>query len=38
MSYEGGLFLRSLEKPSDIQNQPDMLQQAYDLGKKAAAP
>jgi hypothetical protein len=38
MSYEGGLFFRSLEKPSDIQNHPDMLQQAYDLGKKASAP
>lgn len=36
MSYEGGLFFRSLEKPSDIQNQPNMLQEAYDLGKKAA--
>jgi multimeric flavodoxin WrbA len=36
MSYEGGLFLRNLEKPSDIQNQPDVLQQAYDLGEKAA--
>lgn len=37
MSFEGGLFFRSLEKPSDIRNQPDMLQQAYDLGKKAAS-
>jgi multimeric flavodoxin WrbA len=36
MSYEGGLFFRNLEKPSDIQKQPAALQQAYDLGRKAA--
>jgi multimeric flavodoxin WrbA len=36
MSYERGLFVRSVEGKGDIAKQPDALKQAYELGKKAA--
>jgi len=36
MSYEGGLLLRGLEKKTAVQESPDLLQQAFDLGRKAA--
>lgn len=34
MTYEGGLFFRRLEKSSDLQEQPEILQQALEFGKK----
>jgi len=34
MSYEGGLLLRGLEKKTAVQENPDVLQQAFELGKK----
>lgn len=36
MSYEGGLFFRGIEKPSDIIKQPDVLEKAFAFGRKAA--
>jgi multimeric flavodoxin WrbA len=36
MTYEGGLLLRGLEKKTAVQENPDLLQQAFDLGRKAA--
>ena len=38
MSYEGGLFLRGLEKRKDALDDPQTLQQAFDLGIKAVSP
>ena len=38
MSYEGGIFFRSLEKKSAVQENPETLQEAFTLGLKAAAP
>jgi len=35
MTYEGGLFYRDLEKRSDVENHPDKLQEAFELGMKA---
>ena len=37
MTYEGGLFFRRLEKGSDVQKQPEALEEAVEFGKKAAA-
>lgn len=34
-SYEGGLFLRSVEKKGIVLTRPEDLQRAFDLGKKA---
>jgi multimeric flavodoxin WrbA len=36
MSYEEGLFLRQLEKGDDVQRRPETLNQAFELGRKAA--
>lgn len=38
MSYEGGLFFRSLEKGSAVRERPDTLEEAFNLGLKAASP
>jgi multimeric flavodoxin WrbA len=38
MSYEGGLFLRGLEKRKDALDDLETLQQAFDLGIKAVSP
>ena len=38
MSYEGGLFLRGLEKRKDVFDDPQTLQQAFELGIKAVSP
>ncbi len=38
MSYEGGIFFRSLEKRNAVQENPETLQEAFTLGLKAAAP
>jgi multimeric flavodoxin WrbA len=37
MSYEGGLFLRSMEKKSDARDRPEALEQAFEMGRKAVA-
>ena len=37
MSYEGGLFLRGLEKRKAVLGDPETLQQAFDLGIKAVS-
>ncbi|AFM26918.1 flavodoxin family protein [Desulfomonile tiedjei] len=37
MSYEGGLFVRSVEKKGDINNFPEYLKQAFDLGVTAVS-
>lgn len=36
MSYEGGIFCRNIEEKGAIKSHPDALQQAYELGRKAA--
>ncbi|HOP46860.1 MAG TPA: flavodoxin family protein [Desulfobacteraceae bacterium] len=36
MSYNGGLFFRGIEKPSDIAGHPDVLEKAFAFGRKAA--
>jgi len=38
MSYEGGIFFRSLEKKNAVKENPETLQEAFTLGLKAAAP
>ena len=38
MSYEGGLFLRGLEKRKDVLEDPETLQKAFDFGIKAVSP
>ena len=38
LSYEGGIFFRSLEKRNAVQENPETLQEAFTLGLKAAAP
>jgi len=38
MSYEGGIFFRSLEKKNAVQENPETLQEAFTLGLKAATP
>jgi len=35
MSYERGLFFRRLEGPSDAEKDPEVLEKAYEFGKKA---
>jgi multimeric flavodoxin WrbA len=35
MSYEGGLFFRGLESKTDLKKRPDMLEQAFKLGRNA---
>lgn len=35
MSYEGGIFFRKLDKKGAVNEHPEMLQEAYELGKKA---
>jgi len=36
MGYEEGLLLRGLEKKTAVQENPDVLKQAYELGKRVA--
>ncbi|MFH1480734.1 MAG: flavodoxin family protein [Pseudomonadota bacterium] len=38
MTYEGGIFFRSLEKRSAVRKQPETLQEAFNLGLKAVSP
>jgi len=38
MSYEGGIFFRSLEKKNAVEENPETLQEAFTLGLKAATP
>ncbi|MFH1351443.1 MAG: flavodoxin family protein [Pseudomonadota bacterium] len=38
MTYEGGIFFRSLEKKSAVQEYPETLQEAFNLGIKAVRP
>ena len=38
MSYEGGLLLRGLEKRKDVNEDPEALQKAFDLGLSAVSP
>lgn len=35
MSYEGGIFFRSLEEKTAVQENPETLQEAYNLGRMA---
>ncbi len=37
MSYHGGIFFRRLEKKTAVQENPETLQEAFNLGRKAAA-
>jgi multimeric flavodoxin WrbA len=37
MSYEDGLFYRSIEKRSDLKKRPDILEEAFEFGKKVIA-
>ncbi len=36
MSYESGLSYRGLEKSTDVDERPDLLAEAYELGRRAA--
>ena len=38
MSYEGGIFFRSLEKKTAVKEHPETLQEAFNLGMKAVSP
>jgi multimeric flavodoxin WrbA len=38
MSYDGGIFFRSLEKRTAARDNPDTLQEAFNLGIKAVTP
>lgn len=38
MSYEGGIFFRNLEKKTAVAENPETLQEAFNLGRKAASP
>lgn len=38
MSYEGGIFFRSLEKKTAVKENPETLQEAFNLGIKAVTP
>jgi multimeric flavodoxin WrbA len=38
MSYEGGIFFRSLDKKTAVNETPETLQEAYNLGRKAVSP
>ena len=35
MSYEGGIFFRSLEKKTAVREHPETLQEAFNLGRAA---
>ena len=37
MSYEGGIFFRSLDKKTAVNETPETLQEAYNLGRKATS-
>jgi hypothetical protein len=37
MSYEGGIFFKCLEKKTDVDNNPETLQEAFNLGRKASS-
>jgi multimeric flavodoxin WrbA len=37
MSYEGGIFFRSLDKKTAVNENPETLQEAYNLGRKAVS-
>jgi len=37
MSYEGGVMVKSVDKKEDILKHPDVLKQAFELGKSAVA-
>lgn len=37
MSYEGGIFFKCLEKKTDVDKNPETLQEAFNLGRKAAS-
>ena len=37
MSYDGGIFFRSLEKKSAVEGRPETLQEAFNLGRKAVS-
>jgi multimeric flavodoxin WrbA len=37
MSYEGGIFFRSLDKNTAVNENPETLQEAYNLGRKAVS-
>jgi multimeric flavodoxin WrbA len=37
MTYEGGIFFRSLEKRTAVQENPETLQEAYNLGRIAVS-
>ena len=37
MSYDGGIFFRSLEKKTAARKTPETLQEAYNMGRKAAS-
>jgi len=37
MSYEGGIFFRSLEKKTAVKENPETLQEAFNLGLKAVS-
>ena len=38
MTYEGGIFFRSLEKKTAVKEHPETLQEAFNLGRKAVSP
>jgi multimeric flavodoxin WrbA len=38
MSYQGGVFSRGLDEKGAVAEQPELLQQAYELGRQAALP
>ncbi|MFH1490867.1 MAG: flavodoxin family protein [Pseudomonadota bacterium] len=38
MSYEGGIFFRCLEKRTAVEENPETLQEAFNLGRKAVSP
>lgn len=38
MSYEGGIFFRCLEKRTAVEKNPETLQEAFNLGRKAVIP
>lgn len=37
MSYDGGIFFRSLEKKTDAKKTPETLDEAYNMGRKAVS-
>jgi multimeric flavodoxin WrbA len=37
MSYEGGIFFRRLDKKTAVNENPETLQEAFNLGRKAAS-